>query len=260
MSAERRGFQAIQKEMTDWLREPDSKPAPALEPRRLNIYRELFFNNVRDFVETAYPTLKSLLAVAEWDDLVRRFFAEHRCSSPYFRDISLEFRTWIESTQAEWSDQYPWVIELLHYEWVELAAECAEVETDTAACQPQGDLLAGIPVVQACVWPLVYHWPVHTLSPENPPAEIPPAQPICLLVFRDSCDVVHFLEVNTVSARLIEMLQVRAPRSGRELLEQLAAEAGYTDAAVDGFVQTGAAMLDTLRSKGVIRGTRLSRI
>lgn len=260
MPAERRGFQATQKEMTDWLREPDSKPAPALESRRLNIYRELFFNNVRDFVETAYPVLKSLLATAEWDDLVRRFFAEHRCSSPYFRDISLEFRSWIENTQTEWSALHPWAVELLHFEWVELAAECAEAEEDPAACQPQGDLLAGIPFVQPCVWPLVYRWPVHTLSPENPPAEVSPAQPVCLLVFRDSDDVVHFLEVNAVSARLIEMLQLHEPRSGRDLLEQLAAEAGYTGMAVDGFVHAGATMLETLRESGVIRGTRLNSV
>lgn len=258
MSAELSSFQAAQKQMTDWLREPDRKPAPDVELRRLNIYRELFFNNVSDFVETAYPVLKSLLPEDEWNDLLTRFFAGHRCVSPYFRDISLEFRTWVESTQSEWLAEHPWGAELLHYEWVELAAECAEAEEEGAACQPDGDLLSGIPFVQPCVWPLVYRWPVHTLSADNPPTFDAPEQPVCLLVFRDSDDAVHFLEVNPVSARLVEMLQAHAPRSGRDLLQQLAAEAGYTGTAVDGFVQAGAAMLETLRDNGVIRGTRLN--
>jgi len=260
MPVESGGFQATQKQMTDWLREPHSKPAPGVERRRLDIYRELFFNNVRDFVETAYPVLKSLLPENEWNELVSRFFAEHRCVSPYFRDISLEFRTWIEGGQPEWQAIHPWGVELLHYEWVELAAECAEAEEDAAACQPDGDLLAGIPFVQSCVWPLVYRWPVHALSAEHPPTFAPPAEPVCLLVFRDSEDAVHFLEVNPVSARLVEMLQAHAPCSGRDLLLQLAAEAGYTGPGVDAFVQAGAAMLETLRASGVIRGTRLSSI
>jgi len=260
MPAELAGFQAAQKQMTDWLREPGSKPAPAVELRRLNIYRELFFNNVSDFVDTAYPVLKSLLPEDEWSGLVLRFFAEHRCASPYFRDISLEFRTWIENTQSEWLAKHPWGAELLHFEWVELAAECADIEEDNAACQPDGDLLTGIPFVQRCVWPLVYRWPVHALSAENPPGFESPEQPVCLLVFRDSDDEVHFLEVNPLSARLIEMLQVHAPRSGLDLLQQLAAEAGYAGPALEGFVQAGASLLETLRDNGVIRGTRLTLV
>lgn len=260
MPAKQGGFQAVQKQMTDWLREPHSKPAPAVELRRLTVYRELFFNNVSDFVETAYPVLKSLLARDEWDGLLMRFFAEHRCVSPYFRDISLEFRTWIESTQGEWQARHPWAVELLHYEWVELAAECAEAAADNAACQPDGDLLAGIPVVQPCVWPLVYRWPVHALSTENPPTFTPPAAPVCLLVFRNSEDAVNVLEVNPVSARLMEILQTHALCSGRDVLLQLAAEAGYTGTAVDGFVQAGAVLMETLRQHGVIRGIRLNGI
>lgn len=258
MPAEALHFQATQKQMTDWLREPGVKPAPDVELRRLTIYRELFFNNVSDFVETAYPILKSLLPQNEWDELLTRFFAEHRCRSPYFRDISLEFRHWMEGSRTEWLAKRPWAGELMHYEWVELAAECAEAEIDTAACQPDGDLLTGIPFVQNCVWPLVYRWPVHTLSADNPPAPEPPAQPACLLVYRDSNDQVRFLEVSPVSARLVELLQVHAPRSGRDLLQQLAAEAGYAPAEVEAFVQAGAAMLETLRDSGVIRGTRLN--
>ncbi len=164
-------FQQLQREMTDWLREPAHKPAPDVEPRRLAIYRELFFNNVRDFVENAYPTLKSLLPEAQWSALVADFFAEHRCQSPYFRDISLEFRQWMELARADLLDEHPWMQELLHYEWVELAAECAEVDEDVAAVDRDGDLLDGMPVVVAAAWPLVYRWPVHTFAPGEPPSD-----------------------------------------------------------------------------------------
>lgn len=257
MPAERPAFQRVQKEMTDWLREPEARPAPAVERRRLDIYRELFFNNVRDFIETAYPILQSLLPAAEWEELVSRFFAEHRSQSPYFRDISLEFRTWMENTRAEWLAERPWALELLHYEWVELAADCADTEPDPP-CQPEGDLLVGIPCLRQAVWALAYRWPVHTLGPANPPTPEPPAQLTCLLIFRDDADRVEQLEIDPLSARLVELLQERTLRTGRELLLQLAAEAGYElPAQLDTFLQAGAGLLAELRAKGVILGTRL---
>ncbi|MGH8491533.1 MAG: HvfC family RiPP maturation protein [Moraxellaceae bacterium] len=252
-------FQAAQKEMTAWLREPGQMPAPAVEMRRLEIYRELIHNNIRDFVETAYPVLKSLLPAVEWDYLLKRFVAEHRAKSPYFRDISLEFRSWMEASRPEWLEARPWALELLHFEWIELAADCAEAETDTMLVSPDGDLLAGIPCLRAALWPLVYRWPVHELSLENPPAPEPPAQPTCLLVFRDDEDSVDMLAVHPLSARLVELLQAGEARSGRDLLLQLADEAAVPAeaGARESFVQSGAGLLVDLRQRGVIRGTRL---
>lgn len=253
-------FQQVQREMTDWLREPERKPAPDIELRRLNIYRELFFNNVRDFVENAYPMLKSLLPEEQWSALVTDFFAEHRCQSPYFRDISLEFRQWMESARTDLLTARPWIQELLHYEWVELAAECAEVEDDAAdtsvdaRVDDEGDLLAGIPVVGACVWPLVYRWPVHTFVPGEPPADTPPEYPTCLIVFRAEDDSVRFVAVSAVTARLLELLQAGSGQTGRAALQQLAGEAGYAD--VDAFVTAGQGMLADLQAQGIIRGAR----
>lgn len=250
-------FQSLQKEMTAWLREPAVAPAPAVEMRRLEIYRELIHNNIRDFVETAYPVLQSLLPSTEWDYLLTRFVAEHRAHSPYFRDISLEFRQWMESTRPEWLAAHPWAQELMHFEWVELAADCLEVPADTTAVNPDGDLLAGIPCLREALWPLVYRWPVHELGPDKPPPAEVPAQPSCLLVFRDDDDTVDMLVVHPLSARLVELLQAGEARSGRDLLWQLATETAVADAGRESFVDAGAGLLADLRQRGVIRGTRL---
>lgn len=247
-------FQQVQKQMTDWLREPENKPAPAVEQRRLAIYRELFFNNVSGFVENAYPVLKSLLPEEEWSALVRDFFAEHRCQSPYFRDISLEFRTWMEAARTDCLAAKPWVQELLHYEWVELAAECTESKNEQGTVNAAGDLLTEQPMVGECVWPLVYRWPVHTLDSNHPPTASPPELPTCLIVYRDDEGMVRFLEINALTARLVELLQLNDKRSGRQVLEQLATETGYADAGA--FVTVGASLLADLRAQGIVRGTR----
>lgn len=249
------GFQGLQIEFAAWVRDP-SRPLPAgMEHRRLAIYRELFFNNVREFVETAYPVLKSLLPATEWEGLLQAFFREHRAQSPYFRDISLEFRHWLESARPEWLAMRPWTTELLHYEWAELAADCAETPPEPDY-MPAGDLLAGIPVLRTAVWPLVYHWPVHAFGPAAPPSGEPSAELSCLILWRDEAGRVRRVEASPMVARLVELLLQALPLSGLALLQELARETGCPEEGEAAFVEAGAALLEELRGQGLILGIR----
>lgn len=259
MLAEVPAFQRLQRQMTAWLRDPARQPAPEAEARRLAIYRELFFNNVREFVETGYPVLKSLLPPPEWEALFEAFFAGHHSQSPYFRDISLEFRTWLESSRPALLQERPWILELLHYEWSELAADCAETLSDPE-CDPDGDLVAGAPGLRQALWLLAYRWPVHAFCVQNPPAAEPPAQPTCLLVYRDGDERVRELEVSPLAARLVELLQAEPGLGGREALSRLAREAGQADGgrAEEIFLSAGAGVLASLRQEGVLLGTRVA--
>lgn len=248
------GFARLQAEFAASVRDPSLPPPAGLEARRLAVYREVFFNNVRDFLDAAFPVVKSLLPAPEWDALLRDFFAGHRAQSPYFRDIPLEFRQWLERCRGECLASRPWLAELLHYEWAELAADCAEVEPDPAACT--GDLLAGLPLPRRATWPLAYRWPVHALGPGSPPAATPPAAPTFLLLWRDAAGVVHRREVTALAARLLELLLQGQGGNGRALLEALALEAGLDGAAMAPFVERGAALLEELQEEGLILGVR----
>lgn len=247
-------FHVLQDAFTAWVRDPALPPPAGIEPRRLAIYRELFFNNVCDFVATAYPVLKSLLPAAEWAGLLRDFFREHRAQSPYFRDISLEFRHWLQEARPDWLAARPWAAELLHFEWAELAADCAETDPEPAALA-EGDLLSGIPVLRAATWPLAYRWPVHALAPGKPPAELPPALPTFLLLWRDDAGQVRQREASALACRLVELLQ-SAPSTGRDMLATLAAEAGHAGTVPPAFLEGGAALLAELRDLGLILGVR----
>lgn len=252
MSSESR-LARLQAEFASCVRDP-ALPLPAgLEARRLAIYRELLFNNVRDFVDAAFPVLKSLLSSGEWESLLRDFLARHRAQSPYFRDIPLEFRQWLEVGRADWLAARPWAVELLHYEWAALAADAADVGPDPE--HEAGDLLAGLPVVRRASWPLAYRWPVHTLGPASPPAAAP-AAPTFLLLWRDDDGVVHQREVTALAARLVELLQQGGAGSGRELLGLLATESGHAGPALAPFVESGAALLQELQGEGLILGIR----
>lgn len=193
-------FRDIQNRLTAWLRQPDLIEPPAdVEPRRLHIYRELFFNNVSGFIENGFPVLRAMVPDAYWQQLLEAFFAGHRCHSPYFHDIPAEFLQWI-GTRPD--PAYPWLQELVHYEWAGLAAEIAEGELPEAVA---GDVWRKAPQLSPLVWPLLYQWPVHRF-PQAAPAR--GVMPHALLVYRTPEHEVQIWEVSMTVAAVIDRLQV----------------------------------------------------
>ena len=92
-------FQRLQRSFAAHLRNPQRHPAPSgIEERRLTVYRQLFFNNVNGFLEKGFPVLHSLYDNAGWRRLVRTFFDQHACASPYFLEIPEEFVTFLAET------------------------------------------------------------------------------------------------------------------------------------------------------------------
>ncbi len=52
--------------------------------------------------------------------LIRRFFSEYDCHSPYFLDIAGEFINYLSSNYEMQKYDPPFMLELAHYEWIEL--------------------------------------------------------------------------------------------------------------------------------------------
>lgn len=179
----------------------------------MQVYRELIFNNIAQFVRTGFPVLCGLLGAARVDRLVRDFIARHRAETPYFLEISREFLAYLQQEYEPEAGDPDYLIELAHYEWVELALDVAATELPGAGIDPAGDLLRGRPVLSPLAWSLCYTYPVHRLSPEFQPAT-PPPQPTYLVVYRNRADQVRFLEINAVTARLLQLLM---PGSGPEM-------------------------------------------
>jgi uncharacterized protein len=233
------------------IRDPRHNAAPAgIEDRRMGIYRELFFNNVEGFLASSFPVLRKLMDDHSWHALARDFFAGHRCHSPLFLDIPREFLDYLDEERDEQGTDLPFMRELAHYEWVELALSVAENDQG-APVAVEGDLLAGAPLLSPLAWPLAYQYPVHRISPDFQPQE-PDAQPTYLLVYRDTRDQVGFIELNPVSARLFSLLQEQPEHSGRALLQQIVAELQHPDPGL--VIESGHAILDEWRRLDIVRG------
>ena len=254
------GFMQRQYEFAAHIRDPEHKRAPDdIEDRRMEIYRELFYNNVEGFLSNSFPVLRKLMDDDSWHAMARDFYARHQCHSPLFLEIPREFLNYLQQERTDRADDLPFLHELAHYEWVELALSVAEAgdaenrHRETALTGSADDLMDAIPVVSTLAWPLSYRYPVHKISPEFMPAT-PGEQATYLLVYRDPDDEVGFIELNPVSARLLALLQKDTKLSGRQALEQIAAELQHPNP--DIVIAGGRQILQEWQQRGIVLGTR----
>lgn len=248
------GFQAVQLALSAHLRDPTGAPPPPdLEERRLKIYRELIFNNVESLLAGYFPVLRQILPLDHWRGLVRDFFIRHRARTPLFTELAQELLDFLYRERGADPADPPFLLELAHYEWVELALLISEEEPDLAGLDPEGDLLAGAPALSPLAWPLSYRFPVHRIGPDYQPKE-PLAEPTHLVVYRNRDERVEFLETNAVTQRLLQLIGDGVERSGRASLEQIAVELHHPNPGR--VIAYGSDLLEELRTRGILLGAR----
>lgn len=197
-------FQQTQLELARYVRSPEKNPAPAnVELRRLHIYRDLIYNNIENFIANVFPVTRSILDDHSWHQLVRDFIQDHYCQTPYFLQISDEFVHYVVQVRGLREGDPAYLLELIHYEWVELALDVsAEIIPDAGALPD--DWEHARPRVSPLVVCLAYQYPVQKVSAAFPAW---PAEPTQLLVYRNRADEVCFMVANPLTARLIYLLQ-----------------------------------------------------
>jgi len=194
-------FREMQLDFTAHIRNPQINAMPAgLEPRRMKIYLELLYNNVEKFLSNTFPVTRSTFSDERWEALVRDYLHRHKATSPYFLEIPQEFMEFLSSTRAG-EDAHPdskndpdWLLEMCHYEWVELALDVADLELPWEAVDPDGDFMSSPWVVSPLLWSLGYEWP-------------------------DAKDKVRFLESDAPTSRFLALLE--EGQTLREVIDQM---------------------------------------
>lgn len=250
------GFMQKQYEFASHIRNPEKHPCPDDVPaQRMDVYSELFYNNVQDFMATSFPVLRSLLDDVAWHTLIRDYFEKHRATTPLFPEMPREFLKYLEHEREPQESDYPFMLELAHYEWVELALSLLDQNIDEIKVNTEGNLHSGVPVLSPLAWPLTYQYPVQKIGPEFIP-EQPGDMPTYLLVYRDSEDKIHFLDINPVTARLLQLLQEDKGLTGAEILNLIAEELNHPNPQV--VVEGGLQILHDMRLRNVILGVNLA--
>ncbi|CAA9342365.1 MAG: FIG005107: hypothetical protein [uncultured Lysobacter sp.] len=245
---------AAQRALSGHIRDPLQADGPnGIEDRRLKIYRELFFNNVEGMLAGNFPVIVRTLGEDRWQALVRDFYREHPSHTPLFTELAREFLRYLETRAEQDRGDAPWLQELAHYEWVELALQISEARASDVPHDPEGDLLTQAPVLSPLAWPLAYEWPVHRIGPGLVPTQ-PPGTPTLLLVQRGADGSVRFSELSPLTFRLLQRIEAEPALSGRAQLQALAVEAGAPEH--EAFIAMGHAMLEQLRNDGALLGSR----
>jgi len=243
-------FRQTQYAFAAHIRDPGKNPAPPdVNPKRMALYRELFLNNIRSFIGSGFPVLKAVLAETHWLALVDDFFANHRSATPYFSDFPEEFLAFLSEERSGHAEDPPFLLELAHYEWVELALALAAGEAPAARAELEANPLACMVALSDVAWPLAYRFPVQRIGRDYQPAAAP-EQPTCLAVYRNRDDQVRFLELNPATFRLLQLLQETGPQPADACLRRLAAELGHADPAA--VLAYGGQTLRELAQRGVV--------
>jgi hypothetical protein len=247
-------FTRRQYEFAAHIRDPEHKPAPGeIEDRRMAIYRELFYNNVEGFLSSTFPVLRKLYKDKPWHAMAHDFFAHHQSQTPLFLEIPREFLGWLENERTAQTDDLPFLYELAHYEWVELALSISEESLDQAGVDPEGDFLTGIPVLSPLAWHMSYRYPVHRIGPDFLPDK-PGEAATNIVAYRNREDEVGFMEINLVTKRLLELVSENDTENGEQLLNRIAVEMSHPQPRV--VVNGGMDILNNLLKKNILLGTK----
>ncbi|GGI75882.1 HvfC family RiPP maturation protein [Shewanella gelidii] len=202
-------FKQVQQSFMEHIRDPNKPMPEGVESRRMQIYRDLFFNNIDGFISSGFPVLKSLYRQEDWLVLVRKFFVEHDCKTPVFIEIAEEFLQFLQNEYQPTDVDPVFMLELAHYEWLELVVSVAQTNPHHAPVAPMEVTSVALCLSQNAKI-AQYSYEVQHIRADYQPVE-PTDSPQFFCIYLDSDEDVKFLQLNPLSAQvlaLIEELQV----------------------------------------------------
>jgi len=161
-----------------------------------------------------------LLTPKEWDGLVNDFFSSHPCQSPQIWTMPKELWAWVANKRSPLLKKYPFLDELLWFEWLEI--ELFMMEDKTTACKPEGNLKKDKLVLNPEHHLKHFTYPVHLKNAKY----ITPSDKghYFLMMHREKVTgKVNFTNLSPFLARMLEILSEK-PFTFKELIEQTSTE------------------------------------
>lgn len=248
-------FFSIQRAFTQHLRDPDRFAPPAeLAPEGVAVYTNAVIVNAETFIGENFPRVKSILAEHEWSAMIRDYFSRHASTTPLFVELPGEFLRYLDELRDDPHDP-PYLYELAHFEFLETQVTADEQHIDEQGVDPAGDPMDGVPVVNPTLRLVRYTFPVHRIDAGNRP-ETTPDTPTFIIAFRDRGNRFGFIDLNSASARAVELLLRNEGSSGSEVMHAIAEELQHPDP--DAVVTAGREILARLAARDALLGTRLT--
>lgn len=235
---------SFQQEFSLYLRDPKHTRKPhGIPARPAQIYQDLLFNNICGFIDACFPVAKGLFPANHWRSLCRSFFRDWPSHTPYFSSIPEQFVLYIKSAHADL--KLPaYIPDLVHYEWLELDVDTSEDKKSSSA---DSRILTLNPSVRYAR----YNWPVHRISSAYRPRK---PQDTYLLLHRNADFKVNFLQINEITAQLLDIL-ANGTASAEDALKLLAKRLGYANS--EALQVHGHVLLADLIKQDIVQGELL---
>ncbi len=216
---------------------------PNFEPQgRFKTYRELVFGGMFDVLQSICPVAKGIVGDAEWTQIIWEYLRASPPQSAILRQLPYEVSQYLKSHDHPFREKYPYLGELMEYEYFEIQVRFApEIEDSTA---PGKIRLTPAHALGH------YHWPVHFISETfSDPRKIPRGE-FHLLVWRRDDDLeVGYMEVNPLVASLLTAAKP-GDKTPSEIIRWVAEENGM--ALNEEFIQEGQKLIQEMMGKGIL--------
>ncbi|UTW60694.1 putative DNA-binding domain-containing protein [bacterium SCSIO 12741] len=237
-----------QSELANYCRTGEATDMPGVSPDRLPHYRRLVYNIAYDTLRTAYPVTFRILSKEEWNGLVQRFFAVHPCQNYQVWKMPYELVVYLRENEFELKENYPYLEELVFFEWTEIEVYCEEDQpvevyhesgdwrTDPVVCNPHHRLLT-------------ISYPFHQVKAED--AALQPGE-YHLLILRDpDSGSAQFMALSPLFFQALEQLSATANHLGEALI-RAGASFGVSDS--DFLFEQSQPFIELLRSRKFLLG------
>ncbi|MCB0310653.1 MAG: putative DNA-binding domain-containing protein [Bdellovibrionales bacterium] len=209
-------------DFVNYCRGKSKKSVDGVDLERAKQYPRLISNIIGENLRKAYPVTFSALDRSVWKNLLSDFFAEWDLPDPQLWKMPFQLLEFVRAKRYSEKLEMPYLEDLLLFEWTEIAVYMRPDGKYPIYCT-SGDLSKDALVLNQDHQILHLNYPVFKFATNDLHDR---RGDYFLLVFRhvDTCKV-HFIEVSTALARLIQILSVK-PQSGLNAIEDLGKELG----------------------------------
>ncbi len=162
-------FQTQQSILAEYTRTGNEKLIHKLQnvkEKGIRYYRELIFNIAHDTITNAYPILTDFLGNEQMQTLINNFYTHHHCQTYQVWRMPEEFKDFVTQSETALIEKYPFIPDLLHFEWIEIEVFMMPDET-FPKYQKSGNILKDKLVLNPEIKILALQYPVHFLHPSK---------------------------------------------------------------------------------------------
>jgi hypothetical protein len=192
-----------------------------IKEKGIRYYRQLIFNIIWDGVSNAYPITTDFLGEESMKNIVNDFFQHHRCQTFQVWQMPMEFKDYVIQNRQDLIQQYPFLPDLLLFEWMEIEIFMMPDE-EYPDYSEKGNILKDKLILNPEIQILNLQYPVHVYHPQKIKENQKGNYFVLIHRHPEDKDVL-FSDISEMSVKVLEHLSEQ-PLSFSELCEQMPVE------------------------------------